>query len=197
MSNPESPNSEGQTPADRHAPPAHEQAGSMEPPAYDDAPAGFPQHPEHLAGVGYPPNDSYPHLTGAGVLGYTAESPVNQGYPAPPPGQFPDQGYPAGAYAPAPPAPAGRTMSIVGLILAILAPLIGLILSIIALVQLKKSNASTGLAITGIIVGAIMTVIGIGVGIFVVSMFVQIIEVCAQNGPGVWQIDGITYTCGG
>jgi hypothetical protein len=64
--------------------------------------------------------------------------------------------------APAPqPAPAGdfpgKTLGIVGLVLAILAPLIGLIISVVANNQSKAAGYPNQLAKIGIIVGAILT----------------------------------------
>ena len=72
--------------------------------------------------------------------------------------------------APAPqPAPAGdfpgKTLGIVGLVLAILAPLVGLIISVVANNQSKAAGYPNQLAKIGIIVGAILTVVGIIIGI--------------------------------
>ncbi len=68
-------------------------------------------------------------------------------------------------YQAAPPAPEaqgavpGKTLGIVGLILAIVSPLIGLILSIIAHSQSKAFGVPNGPAKAGIIVGIIMIVL--------------------------------------
>lgn len=72
--------------------------------------------------------------------------------------------------APAPqPAPAGdfpgKTLGIVGLVLAILVPLVGLIISVVANNQSKAAGYPNQLAKIGIIVGAILTALGIIVGI--------------------------------
>ena len=72
--------------------------------------------------------------------------------------------------APAPqPAPAGdfpgKTLGIVGLVLAIVAPLIGLIISVVANNQSKAAGFPNQLAKIGIIVGAILTVLGLIGGI--------------------------------
>ncbi len=72
--------------------------------------------------------------------------------------------------APAPqPAPAGdfpgKTLGIVGLVLAILVPLVGLIISVVANNQSKAAGFPNQLAKIGIIVGAILTVLGIIVSI--------------------------------
>lgn len=55
----------------------------------------------------------------------------------------------------------GRTLGIVGLILAFVASLVGMIISIVALNQSKKAGYDNGLAKAGIIVGAILTVFGL------------------------------------
>jgi hypothetical protein len=108
--------------------------------------------------------------------------------------------------APAAPAPApagtdfpGKTLGIVGLILAIFFNLIGLIVSAIALNQSKKAGYKNGPAKAGVIVGAILLVLSIiGTIIFVVAgaaLFGGIVDMCAQLGEGVWEVDGVTYTC--
>jgi hypothetical protein len=68
------------------------------------------------------------------------------------------------APAPQTPAPAdypGKTLGIVGLVLAILLPVVGLIISIVANSQSKKAGYKNGLAKAGIIVGAILTALGV------------------------------------
>lgn len=87
-------------------------------------------------------------------------------------------------------------LSIVGLVLAFLLPPIGLILSIIAAVQLGKAHAPKGLAIAGIIVGAVLTILEIIGIILLVTVFAGIFGMCAELGPGVWEVGGVTYRCG-
>lgn len=70
--------------------------------------------------------------------------------------------------APAPAAPAdfpGKTLGIVGLVLAILVPLVGLIISIVANNQSKAAGYPNQLAKIGIIVGAILTALGLIISI--------------------------------
>ena len=55
----------------------------------------------------------------------------------------------------------GRTLGIVGLVLAIVAPLIGVIVSAVAFSQSKKAGYSNTLARVGIIVGAALTALGL------------------------------------
>jgi hypothetical protein len=102
------------------------------------------------------------------------------------------------------PAPAGtdypgKTLGIVGLILAIFFNLIGLIVSAVALNQSKKAGYKNGPAKAGVIVGAVLLVLSIIFGIiFAVAgaaLFGGIIDMCAQLGEGVWEVDGVTYTC--
>lgn len=98
-------------------------------------------------------------------------------------------------YAAAPPATPGKGLAIAGLILAILVPIVGLIISIIAAVKLKKSGG-IGLAVAGIIIGALFSIgwiVGIGVAMSAIG---GVVAACAQLGPGVWEVNGVTYTCG-
>ena len=59
----------------------------------------------------------------------------------------------------------GKTLGIVGLILAIIMPLVGLIISIVAQSQSKKAGYPNTMAKVGVIVGAILVVLGIIGGI--------------------------------
>jgi hypothetical protein len=76
-------------------------------------------------------------------------------------------------YAPTPPTPAanpatldpGRTLGIVGLVLAFLIPLVGLILSIVAFNQSKRAGFTNTLARVGIIVAVIVMALGLVIGI--------------------------------
>lgn len=111
--------------------------------------------------------------------------------PAPPPP----------AYQPAAPSDTfpGKGLGIAGLILAIFVPLIGLILSAVARSQSKKAGFKNGPATAGIIIGIILLVIGVIVTIVLivsgVALFGGLTQVCAENGPGVWEVGGVTYTC--
>ncbi|QIK64256.1 DUF4190 domain-containing protein [Leucobacter viscericola] len=86
--------------------------------------------------------------------------PVQPAQPVPPAQPAPAApGVPAApAYNAAPAAVPGKTLGIVGLILAFIMPLIGLILSIVAMVQSRKAGAKNIPALIGIIVGAIATI---------------------------------------
>ncbi|GAA5154342.1 hypothetical protein GCM10025768_25350 [Microbacterium pseudoresistens] len=137
-------------------------------------------------GPAVPPSDvSSPHPVDAGTQGIAA--------PQYPPHQHP--AYPAPEQAAAPSAP-GSGMAIAGFVLAIIVPIVGLILSIVAFVKLKKANAPRGLAIAGIIIGALLTLAWI-VGIVAIGFAIAgLAATCAELGPGVWDVNGVTYTCG-
>lgn len=105
------------------------------------------------APANYPPAPGYPAADAGQVPGY-GQAP---GYAAPGYPQAP--GYAAPAYA-APTEVPGKTLGIVGFVLAILGPLsvAGLVVSIIGLVQSKKAGAKNGFALAGIIISAVMIV---------------------------------------
>ena len=79
---------------------------------------------------------------------------------APPP---PGGGTPYGApqYGGPPAQDPGRTMGIVGLVLAIFCNLIGLVVSIIAFNKSKQAGFKNNIARAGILVGAVLFVIGL------------------------------------
>ena len=78
------------------------------------------------------------------------------------------QPYPAeGPYAVDP----GRTLGIVGLVLAIVASFIGLIISIVAFNKSKAAGFQNGIAKAGIIVGIITTILSVIWTIVSYSMF--------------------------
>jgi hypothetical protein len=79
--------------------------------------------------------------------------------PPPPPGGNPPYGAPQ--YGGPPAQDPGRTMGIVGLVLAIFCNLIGLVVCIIAFNKSKAAGYKNNIALAGIIVGAVLVVIGI------------------------------------
>ncbi|MBE7699727.1 DUF4190 domain-containing protein [Oerskovia sp. Sa1BUA8] len=102
------------------------------------------------------------------------------------------QGY--GAEAPA--TDPGKTLGIVGLVLSILGctSLIGLILSIVALSKSKKAGYKNGIALAGIIVGAVLLVTSIVVGIVLLvaggAAVTDLLEACENVSSGdtvVWE----------
>ena len=141
------------------------------------------------------------------------QPPVNPQTPppaAPPvaPPAYQQPGYPAApAYNGGPAATGtvpGRTLGIVALVLAIvpvgLQP-IGLILGIVALVQSKKAGVKNGMAVAAIIVSSVLIVIGIIIGIVVAVVFANaagdLIQFCANNPSGVYELNGQLITCNG
>lgn len=118
-------------------------------------------------------------------------NPQSNGYQSPQTGQPPYQyGYGNGpapdysAYGPIPPTgPQGyyyvpapnqkwNTLCIVGFILSFLMPLIGLVISAVALIQINRNREkSKAMAIAGIAIGAVMTLLEIIVVIALVSVF--------------------------
>ncbi|MGH3969404.1 MAG: DUF4190 domain-containing protein [Mycobacterium sp.] len=110
-------------------------------------------------------------------------------YPPPPPGDYPPPGpgYPPpgpGYPPPGQPAAGTNTMAIASLVSSLLGwlcgigPILGLIFGFIALNQIKKTGqGGHGLALAGIIIGAIAIVLGIIYGI--------IVGIAAVNQPQV------------
>ena len=70
----------------------------------------------------------------------------------------------------------GQTLGIVGLVLAIVAPLIGLIVSIIARKQSREAGFENQLAKIGVIVGAILTVLGVIGTIIYIVLFASLMS---------------------
>ena len=114
----------------------------------------------------------------------------------------PNYGYPGTYQAPA--QKPGKVMGIVGLVLSCLffipfASVVGLILSIVGFVQSRKAKESNGMALAGIIVGAVVSLISVVAMIaffaFAADMTSSLIEVCVDNGPGTHYVNGITYEC--
>ncbi|MHA7190345.1 DUF4190 domain-containing protein [Arthrobacter sp. MDT2-16] len=76
----------------------------------------------------------------------------------------------------------GRTLGIVGFILAILIAPVGLVISIIAFVKSRKARMGNGFALAGIIIGVVFTILG-AILIAVIASFAaelagQILEAC-------------------
>jgi hypothetical protein len=145
-----------------------------------DQPQGQPQ-------PGYPPQNPQ--------QGYPQQGYPQQGY-----GQqgYPQQGYGQQGYGAAPPAEdPGKTLGIVGLVLSFFTAIIGLIISIVALRKSKKAGFKNTPALIGIIVGILSTIAAIIIGIVSIVAFSALLSQCAQLGPGVHDVNGVTVTCGG
>ena len=89
----------------------------------------------------------------------------------------------------------GKTLGVVGLVVAIFFNVIGLIISAIAFNQSKKAGYKNTPALVGIIVGAIVLVISIVVGIILGIGTAALVAKCSELGPGTHFEDGVTYTC--
>jgi hypothetical protein len=97
------------------------------------------------------------------------------------------------APAPAPAAPAavpGKTLGIVGLILAFVAPLIGVIVSAIANSQSKAAGIKNTPAKAGIIIGIILTVLYL-----FLAIGLPLILAASGLGTCTVTIDGVVQPC--
>jgi ABC-type arginine transport system permease subunit len=93
----------------------------------------------------------------------------------------------------------GKTLSIVGFVLSILSPTIGLILSMIAFVMAHKSNRKNNLALAGIIIGSVLTILGVIIVIFASANLLNttnnLSQKCNELGPGTHIEGSSTFTC--
>jgi amino acid transporter len=92
------------------------------------------------------------------------------------------------------------TLGILSIIFAFVSSAVGLILGIIGMKKGKEYEERTGkkselrkLSKIGVICASIMT--GIAVVVVVIILVIPMIGFCAENGPGVYYKDGVTYTC--
>ncbi len=96
----------------------------------------------------------------------------------------------------APAASDGKTLGIVGLILAFVFALAGLIVSAIARSQSKKAGVKNTPATVGLVLSIIFLIIQIIWVIVAVAGFATLAGTCADLGPGVHEVNGVTITCG-
>lgn len=90
----------------------------------------------------------------------------------------------------------GHGLGIASLIVSLVgAGLIGLILGIIGLNKSKKAGQKNGLAIAGIIIGAINIVVVTIIVIVAASAAVTLVQKCNELGGGTHVENGVTYTC--
>ena len=102
---------------------------------------------------------------------------------------------PVPAAAPAPVAAPGKTLGIVALVLAFVAPLIGAILGFVAKAQSKPAGVKNTPATVAIVLGLIFTVLWIL--LIVVVPIVTLGAACSGLEPGVYDTgNGTTLTCG-
>ena len=102
---------------------------------------------------------------------------------------------PAAAYAQPAVMNPGRTLGIVGFILAFFVSPAGIIVSAIGLSKSRKSGNKNGLALAGLILSILFFIIGIVVTALLVGAAVALLNQCTGLGGGVQQINGVTITC--
>lgn len=125
--------------------------------------------------------------------GYQQQGYQQQG---PPPQDYPQQGYQQSYGAP-PAEDPGKTLGIIGLVLSFFTAIIGLIVSIVALRKSKKAGFKNTPALVGIIVGILSTIVAIIIAVVSIIAVTAVLSQCAQLGPGVHDVNGVTVTCGG
>jgi len=91
-------------------------------------------------------------------------------------------------------------MGVVALVLSLIGiHLVGIIVGFVGLSQSKKAGQKNGFALAGIIIGfiGIIVVIAITIGVLAggAAIFGGLNQVCNELGSGVWDVDGVTYTC--
>ena len=89
----------------------------------------------------------------------------------------------------------GRTLGIVGFILAFFVSPAGIIVSAIGLSKSRKSGNKNGLALAGLILSIVFFIIAIVVTVLLVGAAVALLNQCTGLGGGVQQINGVTVTC--
>lgn len=116
---------------------------------------------------------------GTSPYGEQGTSPYGQQDPgmAPYPGQQTPQGAPTDN--------PGRVLGIVGFILAIFIAPVGLIISIIAFVRSRKAGMGNGLALAGIIIGALFTILGVLGAIALGALFAEVAQQLTQACEGL------------
>jgi hypothetical protein len=95
----------------------------------------------------------------------------------------------------APAAVPGKTLGIVALVLAFLAPIIGFILGLVAKSQSKKAGVKNTPATVAIVLGLIFTIVYIIIIGVSIAGATALLGQCADLGPGVHEVGGVTYTC--
>ncbi|WP_049828713.1 DUF4190 domain-containing protein [Arthrobacter sp. RIT-PI-e] len=131
---------------------------------------------------------------GASPYGDQSASPYGQQ------GQYGDAaaGYPGqqGGYAGQPAENPGRTLGIVGFILAIFLAPIGLIISIIGMVKSRKARMGNGFALAGIIIGVLFTILGAVIIYFIVSVGIEVAQLCeGVPSGGTVEYQGVPTQC--
>jgi len=90
----------------------------------------------------------------------------------------------------------GKTFGIISLVLSLIgAGVIGIILGIIGLKKSAAVGLKNGLALAGIIVGAVSTVLGIIFISLAIAAAAALVSKCGELGSGPHMVDGVTYNC--
>ncbi len=93
----------------------------------------------------------------------------------------------------------GKTLGIVGFILAFFVSIVGIILSAIALSKSKKAGYTNGLALAGVIVGSVVTLVWSIFIIMAISLAITItstvLERCQETTRSTVIVEGETFTC--
>ena len=92
---------------------------------------------------------------------------------------------------------------VVSIALAILNPPIGFVVSIATLIWARKVRASTTLAVSGIIIAILMSIIMVMVAIWVLSIIssaaadgaINMDALCQHRDSWGWLIDSLRYAC--
>lgn len=94
----------------------------------------------------------------------------------------------------------GSVIGLFALIFAFVFPLAGAIIGGIALGQARKGGYRNPLALWGMILGIVFTVVIIAVvvivSVFTANLLTEVIDVCQELGSGTHEYNGITYECG-
>jgi uncharacterized protein DUF4190 len=141
------------------------QQGWGPPPSYDPGPYGQPPYDPNANPYAQPP--------------YPASSGYEQTY-----GAYPQTGYPQPYPGYGQPYPASRgtnTMAILALVFGILVAPLGLVFGFVARSQIKKTGEDgDGLALAGIIIGGVFTLLFIAYVVFIIIFFAAV----ASSVPG-------------
>lgn len=94
----------------------------------------------------------------------------------------------------------GHLLALIGILVSVFGfAAVGTVLSVVAYVKSKNAGFKNTLAIWGIVVGAVLFVLGtlavIAFGYFFIEIFGGIMQKCNELGPGTHVVDGTTFTC--
>lgn len=150
-------------------------------------PSAYPPPPQYQQQQGYggaPAYDqygqqAYPQQPGYDPNAYAQQQPYAQpGYDQNPYGAYPQPGYgqPYPGYGqPYPPSRGTNTMAILALVFGILVAPLGLVFGFVARSQIKKTGEDgDGLALAGIIIGGIFTLLFIAYIVFIIIFFAAV-----------------------